>query len=52
MIEGTIQNNNKLIAVIMAEGKYSEMYPLTYNFSVGNLPIGNKKLITYQLEQL
>ena len=37
------------VAVIMAEGIYSELYPLSEGFPIANITVGNKKLIVYQL---
>jgi NDP-sugar pyrophosphorylase family protein len=42
------------IAIVMTEFKNSErdLYPLTKNHPLPLFPIGNKKLIVYQLEAL
>lgn len=42
------------MAIIISEVKSSsrELYPLTKNYPMALLPIGTKKLITYQLESL
>lgn len=45
-------NSESYVAVIMAEGKHNEMYPLTTKYPMANLLISNKRLIAYQLEQL
>lgn len=42
----------KHIAIVLANGMRNELHPLTMNFPFTNLPVGNKKLIVYQLEQL
>jgi len=45
---------DKYIAIILTDLKNSErdLYPLTKNTSLPLLPIGNKKIIIYQLEAL
>ena len=42
------------VAVVLAEVKTTsaELYPLTKNYPMGLLPIGNKKVIVYHLEAL
>ena len=42
----------KYIALIFTESKTADIYPLTRNYPAGCLPIGHKKMIVYQLEQL
>ena len=44
--------SRKFVAVILANGMRNELHPITMNFPMANLPVGNKKLIVYQLEQL
>lgn len=47
----TERSYRKNVAVLMCS-MVCDLYPLTKNFPISNLPIGNKKLIVYQLEQL
>lgn len=42
----------KYIALILTEPKTADIYPLTRKYSAASLPIGHKKMIVYQLEQL
>ena len=40
------------VALIMADGKHNDLFPLTLNYPAANLTISNKRIIVYQLEQL
>lgn len=42
----------KYTGIVLAGGKGQELYPLTPKIQKALLPIGNKKLIMYQLELL
>eukprot|EP00124_Ichthyophonus_hoferi_P004441 Ihof_evm3s489 gene=Ihof_evmTU3s489 len=48
----TNDNYAEFQAVVMAGGPGSRMYPLTENFPKALLPVGNKPLIWYSLNQL
>jgi NDP-sugar pyrophosphorylase family protein len=47
----TSQCQRKFVGVIFGNDMGNELYPLTKNLPKSNLPVGNKKLIVYQLEQ-
>jgi translation initiation factor eIF-2B subunit gamma len=42
----------KFTGIILAGGKGLQLYPLTPKHPKALLPVGNKKLIMYQLEML
>lgn len=42
----------KFTAVILAGGKGLQLYPLTPRYPKALLPVGNKRMIIYQLEML
>lgn len=42
----------KFTGVILAGGRGLQLYPLTPRFCKALLPIGNKRMIMYQLEML
>lgn len=42
-------SNKKYIGVLFPNMVGGQLYPLNKNLPVSNLPVGNKKLIIYQL---